>query len=45
MQKQADKEEIIKKAKEKYYGLKSKSGPHNPSKLLIQKEIPDKIWP
>ena len=41
MQKQSDKEAIIKKAKEKYYELKNKSGSHSPSALLIQKEIPE----
>ena len=41
MDSKKDKQEIIKKAKEKYYQLKNKSGSHSPSALLIQKEIPE----
>ena len=41
MENKQDKEAIIKKAKEKYYELKNKSGSHSPSALLIQKEIPE----
>ena len=41
MEPKKDLEEIIKKAKEKYYQLKNKSGSHSPSALLIQKEIPE----
>ena len=36
-----EKEAMVKKAKDKYYELKSKSGSHSPSALLIQKEIPE----
>ena len=41
MSSKKNKEAIIKLAKEKYYELKSKSGSHSPSALLIQKEIPE----
>ena len=41
MEKTKNKEEIIKKAKKKYYELKNKSGSHSPSALLIKKEIPE----
>ena len=41
METKGDKEALLKKAKEKYYALKNKSGSHSPSALLIQKESPE----